>query len=207
VKQFLILVYLLVATVPAGTQQVVDDVVAQVQAVEDYLNSLQTWQASFSEISFASGQSRQGVFSFQAPDKFRWQYSQPTSATLVSTGSLVFFEDKTTGQISQLPSNGGLIGLLRQSEWRLNTAETKVLHVTENAEHIAVTLGFAEQNGLQPLKQLLLVFEQEPLQLVELVTVNPLDQRTHVRFATAQVNEPIAADVFAFTPPSFVPLD
>ncbi len=175
-----------------------EDAEQWLQHVESYLNSLSSLQADFTEVVFHSGQWRTGTFSYQKPGRFRWQYAQPTSATLVGTGSRVFFYDAVTHQITQVPRNVGFLGLLSQKEWRLETDKTRVSNIATSDKHVTVALSFPSAGGLQPLKEMLLVFRREPLQLQELVTIDPLDRRVHVGFSAIAENAQLDPGLFKF---------
>ncbi|MFZ2620234.1 MAG: outer membrane lipoprotein carrier protein LolA [Alphaproteobacteria bacterium] len=180
---------------------------AALKAAQAYLDGLTTFQAKFTETQQPSGLVQAGTFSLQRPNKFLWQYSQPTNQKVVATGSRLFFvEGGNEGQVTQLPMGYGLAGVLTQPSLKLTNKKLGLKGVKETKTAYILTFMPNEQSADSPNLNLpsatvTMEIAKKPRQLVRITTTTPLGESTEVRFSQITQGQKLAAKLFNYIPP------
>ncbi len=167
------------------------------QTIETYFNTLQTYQAAFTQMN-PDGSRQTGTFYLNRPRQFLWQYANPMPHKLISTGGRMFFIDGDGGQVTQIPLNSGLSGILTQEKFDLS--HFKLIEKHEEKGEIGVTVSLPATDELAQ-GQVTLLLSKNPLRLQELTTINPLGETTRVTFNQIQQNIPLNDKIFDYTPP------
>ncbi|MBK5910818.1 hypothetical protein CCR85_04840 [Rhodothalassium salexigens] len=81
------------------------------QAIEDYLNGIDTLRADFVQIGPDGGMTR-GVLKIDRPGRLRFDYDDETPLLLVSDGATLTFIDYEVGQVTRWPIDETPLGLL-----------------------------------------------------------------------------------------------
>jgi len=81
------------------------------EAVESYLNGIQTMRADFTQIA-PNGALSQGVFHLQRPGRVRFDYEDDIQILIVSDGNNINFIDYEIGQITRWPISDTPLALL-----------------------------------------------------------------------------------------------
>ena len=176
-----------------------------ITAFETYFNELDTFKASFIQEDGAENAPQTGVFHLKRPKQFNWTYTAPTPQRIISTGSRLFYIDDTSEQITQLPLNIGLAAVLTQETLDLSHESLNVLNTVEDETSYQIVIepkhsGAAD--GISINANVTLVLNKNPRQLTQMITTNPLGQRTVVKFTDVVQGETLNANLFNFTPPS-----
>lgn len=190
------------ATMPAQAE-----IEKLIQKAENYLNQLSTLKADFSQTTAGQRNVYEGVFYLKRPRKFLWQYHTPYAQKLVSTGGQLFFVDETHGQVTQLPLNHGLAAFLTQDTIHFEPQMFKLINFFENEQTYSFNLALkdADKAGI---RQLQLVFRKNPLDLVQISTLDQLDKRTFVTFSDIEKGGDFDPALFDYIPPHYAdPLD
>jgi outer membrane lipoprotein carrier protein len=176
---------------------------ADIMAVEQYLNRLNSFQAAFEQFVPGSPFS-EGMFYLKRPGKFLWQYTRPTPHKLITDGGQIFYEDGETKQVTQVP-RGGLTELLGKRTLRLMGGDIRVIDHARDGDLLAVTvqLDKTADDAYQGGTRVQFVFEQEPLRLKQLTTSNQLGQDVVVSFNDIKENIPLSNSLFRFVPPHY----
>ncbi|MDD9912255.1 MAG: outer membrane lipoprotein carrier protein LolA [Alphaproteobacteria bacterium] len=171
-----------------------------VQRVENYFNNLSTYQAYFRQVNETQGLVQEGNFYLKRPRQFLWQYQAPHKQKVVSTGSRMFYVDEESQQVTQLPLNSGLAAVLTQKKMAFKESKLQLLQSEKSTNGFGVTFQLPEEDGLQG-GTMTLRFQENPLQLAQMVTTTPLGQKTLIDFYDVVQGQPLTAGLFDYTPP------
>ena len=137
-----------------------------------------------------------GIFYYQQPRKFLWQYQLPQNQKIVSTGSRMFFHDFETEQTTQIPMSSGFASFLTKQPLRLNDEDFKVLSSEELEGIINITLQLADDSS----QQFNLRFESNPIKLLSMTQKGEFGTNLNITFANQKYNKPVDSELFKFTP-------
>ena len=167
--------------------------------VQDYLNNMTTFEASFEQVSPGQDYAR-GHFYMQRPRQFLWKYEEPEMQKLISTGSRLYFHDSKTEQTTQLPLNMGLAALFVKDKIDLSEGDLWVKNTTQGDGWFSAELAMQDEADGYMEGSISLVFKTEPLQLKKIVTADAFGAEIHVLFDHIKEGHVIAANTFDFTP-------
>lgn len=170
------------------------------------LQTLQSLQANFVQLTRdAAGrdvQSIQGQMALSRPNLLYWQTSDPIPQQIVSDGQSLWTYDIDLEQVTRDP-----VSVLADSPAALLLS----LNADDLAERFEVTHGDASPGRtlfqLTPLTDTLyqlIVVEFLGDMPLTLGVIDTLDQQTRISLAQVQMNEPVEASRFVFTPPADV---
>ena len=152
-----------------------------IKSIENYLNSVTTYQSSFTQIVSGSDISS-GMFYMERPRKFLWQYERPYKHKIVSTGSGLFFEDGKNSQVTQLPIKSGIAGVFTRKKFNLTSGDILVHSLRHKGNYVEISLGFKDVSDEFEDSSIVMVFNTKPMQLVQLATVDPIGGRVVATF-------------------------
>jgi outer membrane lipoprotein carrier protein len=176
---------------------------AATQRIEQFLEGLQTLEASFTQLlTDRSGQTLEessGVLAIRRPDRFRWDYREPYEQTIVADGSRIWLYDHDLEQVTVRKLDETLAGtpaMLLSGRGKLTDNFT----VTE-----ATTDGAVQWVRMEPrredtdFKWVRLGFEGNVLRYMQLA--DKLGQTTELEFSKVERNAPLDPSRFTFTVP------
>ena len=169
------------------------DDVANVIRVERYLNTLDTIQARFVQIS-SDGNYAEGEVQVSRPDNLRFDYDPPATALLIATGSTLLFYDKELKQASFIPLWETPLWFFLGDDIRLDD-DLEVVAVEEGLGTIAVTL---RQKDEREAGQVKLIFSDSPLALKKWEVLDPQGVVTQVSLINPQYGVAIDDEVFEY---------
>jgi outer membrane lipoprotein carrier protein len=174
--------------------------------VDQYLSGLKSWSADFEQsINDSQGKTTRratGHLYLQKPGRFRWDYSAPGEQMVLADGKKLWFYDKDLAQAN-----------VRELDATLASTPAMLLSsgAPVSAEFDITTLPAAdglEWFQLRPKKSggdfLAARVGFRKGELVQMLLADKLNQVTRLEFTHAVRNQPLAADLFTFTPPAGV---
>ncbi|MBC5781692.1 outer membrane lipoprotein chaperone LolA [Ramlibacter sp. USB13] len=183
------------------------------QSLENFVRTAKTGRADFTQTITApprEGQAARtktssGSFEFQRPDRFRFEYRKPFEQTIVADGKTVWLHDKDLNQVSQR----------RQARV---LAQTPAAVIAASPDMATIQRDFdlkelPDSGGLQwvqatpkqkegQLTSMKVGFRGDQLAALEIL--DSFGQRSLLTFNNMQVNAPMTAEAFRFTPPKGV---
>lgn len=171
-----------------------------VAKVERYFNTLKSFEARFEQIN-PDGSASTGYFVMKKPGKVLWHYTTPDPLRLISDGGLIYFEDMTTKQVTQVPREG-FARLLTEATLDLNKAPFKIVEAMHVNGFYHLRMKQSASKDV-PESELLFTFIDEPLQLRQVVTYNQFGDEVSVTFFQINENGNVADSLFRFTPPQY----
>jgi outer membrane lipoprotein carrier protein len=144
-----------------------------------------------------------GHFSFERPDRFRFEYDKPYVQTLVSDGKRLWIHDPDLNQVTVRSVDKALdatpIALL--SGAAIDKAfELKTMPASDGLQWVAALPRSAEGS----IKQVRVGFEGAALVAMEIT--DAFGQRSTLRFSKLATNQKPDSAAFRFTPPAGVDL-
>ncbi len=190
-------------SVSTGTAEVRADAAALIT----YLDGLRSFAATFEQQRFdedgALLETSSGECLVERPGRFRWRYAEPYPQTIVSDGETLWIydvdlEQVTVSEIGDAPPDSPA-ALLGQD--------------IDVAAHYAITVDGAADDGLHwytlapraaraDFARIALALGDGEVRAMRLY--DNLGQVTAIAFRDVRRNAPVAADAFAFVPPSGV---
>ncbi|HKV55141.1 MAG TPA: outer membrane lipoprotein chaperone LolA [Candidatus Binataceae bacterium] len=185
----------------AVTPANVDALVAQLQR---HYQATQSFSAKFKETVTRAGGNpveRSGVISYQKPGKLRWDFATPQPETIVSNGKTIFDYDPGLNQVVETPlhqalkSQAAAAFLLGVGNLQRDFKATPVARgAATGLDEVALTpRGGGEQIevGIDP----------GTYNIATLVIGDSMGNRTELTFTEIELNKPLQASQFEFTPP------
>ena len=174
--------------------------------VDQYLSGLKTWSADFEQnINDAQGKTTRrasGHLYLQKPGKFRWDYSAPGEQMVLADGKKLWFYDKDLAQANVRELDATLAStpamLLSSGDAVSTEFDITTLPATDGLEWFQLR---PKHNGGDFLAARVGFRKGE---LVQMLLADKLNQVTRLEFTHAIRNQPLAADLFNFTPPAGV---
>lgn len=178
-RAFLGLAIAALAALPAAAAEPLSLTEAQAKAINgisDYLNSFQTLQGEFTQVSPKGNLSR-GVFYIAKPGKMRFEYAPPNPFLIVSDGTWLTVKNVKKESGDQFPlSQTPLRLVLAKKVDILN--DTKILDFQDQGGILTVTLE--DKKNTLGSGQLTLVYDQASNALQQWVVIDGKGRRTTV---------------------------
>lgn len=165
---------------PSRAQVTADDQ-ADLARVQQYLNSITTVQARFTQVSSTAG-SATGTFSLSRPGRMRIEYDPPVPYLYVADGLWLTFWDDELKQRSDVPLGSTLADFITRRNIRLS-GDVTVTDLQRGDGLILVTLV---QSDDPASGQMTLVFNDNPLSLRSWRVLDAQGATTEVLLQDAQ---------------------
>ena len=151
-----------------------------------------------------------GQFSFQRPDRFRFEYRKPFVQVIVADGKTLWFYDADLEQVSARPQGpllaqtpAGILASARNLSDLQQRFELRAEATAEGVRWVRATPR-ATDSGLQSVR-LGLRGEGSLVELVEIDTTDSFGQRSQIRFERFELNPAsLPRETFVFVPPKGV---
>ena len=169
------------------------DDVANVVRVEQYLNTIDTIQARFVQIS-SDGNYAEGEVLVSRPGNLRFDYDPPATALLIATGSTLLYYDKELKQASFIPLWETPLWFFVGDRVKLDD-ELEVVSVEEGLGTISVVVRETDE---REAGQVTLVFSDSPLALKKWEVLDPQGVVTQVSLINPQYGVAIDEALFEY---------
>lgn len=171
--------------------------------LDQYLSGLTTWSADFEQrIEGAQGspaRTASGHLYLQKPGKFRWNYAAPNEQLVLADGRKLWFYDKDLAQANVRDLDASLAGspaMLLASQ----NAVSVEFDITELPPSAGLEwFQLKPKHGAGDFLAARVGFLKG--ELVRMLLADKLNQLTELNFSHAVRNQPLAPDLFSFTPP------
>lgn len=168
-----------------------------IQRVQEYLSSLTSIVADFSQVAPDGGLTG-GKFFLKRPGKMRWQYDPPTPILMVANGSQMTYYDYELEQVSHIPIDSTLAGFLAREKIDLSDRFVTVQDFRKTPGMLRVTLAQADK---PEAGKITLEFSDAPMQLRNMVITDSQGQTTTVALQNAQFGVKLDDKLFVFRDP------
>lgn len=176
---------------------VMDNRAAELKRVQDYLNSITTLVADFTQVA-PDGTLASGKFYLKRPGQMRWQYEPPTPVLIILDGWHFIYYDYELEQVSQLPIDSSLSSLLARKKIDLNDPDLVIEEFNTTPGAVRLKLY---QKGKKEEGTLLLEFNDQPLKIRNIVVTDAQGQTTTVSLNKARFGMPLERSLFEWKDP------
>ena len=169
---------------------------AALYRVERYLNELQSIKATFRQFDDV-GNTGTGTFYLKRPGKMRWQYDPPVPVLMVSNGTYLTYIDFEIEQVTHIPLDSTMAGLIANEDIDLNEDVTvQDVRAGAGAIRIVLTPKDDPKEGV-----LILELKEKPMRLTRMILGDTTGQMTRVDLSDAEYNLPLDDVLFKFEDP------
>lgn len=167
---------------------------AEVQRIEQYLNSIQTLQARFIQTG-SDGRVAPGTLYLQRPGRMRFEYDPPATILIVADGSQVTMADFKDRSMSQWPIGWTSASFLAAERVKLNGGDLTVTGVTRANGELRVNLIQTKrpQEG-----RVEMVFADDPMLLKGWTVWDSKNVPIAVTLSNIHTGLPLSRDLFRF---------
>lgn len=170
---------------------------AAVQRIEEYLNSVQTVDARFLQVS-SNGSYAEGKMYLSRPGKMRLQYDPPVPVLIIVAKGNLIYVDKELQQVSYVDADDTPAGFLVRENISLFAEDLIITDLVREAQTLRLSLVRAED----PLEgALTLVLSDRPMQLKKWVVTDAQGITTTVSLLGARFGAKIDHELFVFRDP------
>lgn len=174
-------------------QQPTNDVSKQIAKIENYFEKLQTMQANFVQLN-QDGSIYQGKFYLLRPNKFRLDYTDPSSLLVLSDGNSLINFDKDVGDPGYLSLDSTPAHFILRKHVKL-TGDITVSSLLPGLNSLRATL--VKTNDSQ-MGSLTLVFQADPFMLKGWIVLDSQETITQVVLSEISENVPLDPKLFRF---------
>ncbi len=175
----------------------IDD--ATVALVETYLNTIRSLKSEFIQTA-PDGTSSEGTLWLKRPGKMRWQYHPPVPILMVTVGTFLRYYDSELEQVSDIPLEGSLAGVLAQDMIHFHDASLKILQgfAKDGVATVKVTQTHKEDEG-----EITFECEMHPMKLRAIVMKDAKGEETRIALGNAELNVAMKDSLFELYDPRF----
>jgi outer membrane lipoprotein carrier protein len=181
-----------------------------IESLENFIRNAKTGRADFTQVITAPSRNGEaartktssGTFEFQRPSRFRFEYRKPFEQTIVADGQTIWLHDKDLNQVSQrkqakvlAQTPAALIAASPDLDTLKRDFDLQALPDRDGMQWVQATPKQKEGQ----LTSMKVGFRGE--QLAALDILDSFGQRSVLTFNGLQLNAPVSADAFRFTPP------
>ncbi len=187
-KKILCLAILLFST------QVLAQTADDLSKIENYLNNMQTLEASFVQMA-SNGTTSEGKLYISKPSKIRMEYAPPTSVLIVGNGDYVVFNDKELDQITNIDYEDIPATMILSNKIKIDNKNLKVVDFYKDNGTTSVTLEYAKSTDVGPIT---LVFSNYPFELKQWKIIDPQSIEVTLSLYDAQKDVKLDDELFKF---------
>ena len=171
---------------------------ADIIRAEQYLNTIKTLKARFTQIS-PTGESIDGTVYLSRPGKMRFDYDPPSPILVMANGSFLIYYDKQLRQVSYIDLDSSIAGVLVRDQVQLDGPDLKLLNIAHAPDLLNITVA---QRKDPSQGQITLVFTEHPFALRQWKVIDAQNQLTTVSLYEPQQGIPLDPELFHFIDPN-----
>ena len=148
---------------------------ADMQRIEQYLNSISTLIADFTQIA-PDGEESGGTFFLSRPGKLRWQYNPPVPILIVANGNQLSYYDYELKQLSHTSPSSSLAGFLTRKVIRF-ADDIIVENLRQDSGLLRIIIS---QKDHKDQGKLMMIFNNNPIFLKKMTVIDSVGQQTSI---------------------------
>ena len=126
--------------------QTADDI----KKIENYLNGIKTMEARFVQTA-SNGNTAEGKFYIEKPNKIRMTYDAPTSVLIVDDGNFIVYNDTELDQVTHIDYDDIPASLILANDIKIDGKKVKITDFYKDAGITTVTLDYREKGDIGPI--------------------------------------------------------
>ena len=173
------------------------------QAIENYLNSIKNMEADFVQTS-SNGGTAEGKLYIAKPNKIRMEYDDPTSVLIVGDGNYIVFYDKDLDQVTHIDYDDIPASLILANDIKIDGKNIKATNFYQDACITSVTLDYKEKGDIGTIT---LTFTNNPLELKQWKIIDPQNIEVKVSLYNIMQDVEMKDSLFKFKDKKSSPLN
>jgi outer membrane lipoprotein-sorting protein len=171
---------------------------SSVVAAEKFLNSIRTLKAPFVQAASSGGYARGNLY-IERPGNLRIDYDKPTSLQVYADGTWLFYIDEELKDVSQIPLAATPASFLVREKFSFTDGLT-IQKVEKRNRTLRITVA---RRGEENSGSLTLILSDGANAFRGWSVTDPQGVKTTVTLLSPILNQPIAKEVFVFSPPDW----
>ena len=167
-------------------------------AAERFLNSIRTLKAPFVQAASSGGYARGNLY-IERPGNLRIDYDKPTSLQVYADGTWLFYVDEDLKDVSQIPLAATPASFLVREKFSFTDGLT-IQKVEKRNRALRITVA---RRGEEDSGSLTLILNETADAFRGWPVTDPQGVKTTVTLLSPILNQPIAKEIFVFTPPDW----
>lgn len=167
---------------------------ADIQKIENYLNSMTSIQAGFVQIA-SNGSTSEGKLYISKPSKIRMEYAPPADVLIVGNGDEVIFNDQELDQVTNIDYDDIPGTKILTNTIKIDGKFLKVTDFYKDAGSTTMTLEYARAKDMGPIT---LVFNNSPFELKQWKIIDPQSVEVTISLYDMVTGMPLEDDLFIF---------
>lgn len=173
------------------------------RTIETYLNSLNSLEATFVQMS-SNGGTAEGRLFIKKPNKIRMEYAEPTNVLIVGDGKDIVYNDFELDQVTHIDYDDIPASLILANDIKIDGKKLKVSDFYQDSGSTTITLDYADRGDIGPIT---LVFSNNPMELLQWKIVDPQSIEVTVSLYNTQKDIPLDDKIFKFKNKKSSPLN
>lgn len=169
---------------------------AILKRVQDYLNSIETLEARFTQVD-STNKKASGRIYLSRPGKLRFEYDPPVPVLIVTDGRFLIHYDRDLKTASRISQRDTPAWFLLSPTVELQ-GDVTVTEVNRSKDKVLVTLVKTSEPGQG---RVTLVLNEDPMQLEQWAVTDAQGIVTYVTLEDAEFGKPIDSSRFTFNEP------
>lgn len=167
---------------------------AKLKQIEDYLNNIKTMKASFVQTA-SNGNTAEGIFYIEKPNKIRMEYAAPTNVLIVGDGNYIIYNDKDLDQVTNIDYEDVPASLILANNIKIDNKQIKASNFYQDAGTTIVTLEYPAKPDIMPIT---LTFTNNPFELKQWKIVDPQSVEVTLSLYNVEKDIPLENSLFKF---------
>jgi len=167
---------------------------ADLNKIENYLNSFSTMEASFVQMA-SNGATSEGKLYISKPSKIRMEYGAPTDVLIVGNGDEIIFHDKELDQITNIDYDDIPGTKILTDTITIDNKSLKVIDFYKDAGSTTITLEFTKSKDMGPIT---LIFNNNPFELKQWKIVDPQSVEITLSLYDMTTDKPLDENLFSY---------
>lgn len=167
---------------------------ADLNKIENYLNNINTLEASFVQMS-SNGGSAEGKIYIEKPSKIRMEYTAPDPLLIVGNGDYIIYNDKELDQITNIDYKDIPATMILSNKIKFDGKNLKVADFYKDSGQTSVTVEMPNSPGVKPIT---LIFDNSPFRLKQWKVIDQQNIEVTISLFDAEQDKNLSADLFKF---------
>lgn len=167
-------------------------------AAERFLKSIRTLKAPFVQATSNGGYARGNLY-IKRPGNMRIDYDKPTSLQVYADGTWLIYIDDELKDVSQIPLAATPASFLLREKFSFSDGLT-IENVEKRNRTLRITVA---RRGGEGSGSLTLILSEGANAFRGWSVIDPQGVKTTVTLLSPTLNQPIAKEIFVFTPPDW----
>lgn len=164
--------------------------------VNNFLLDLKSFKANFMQFS-SNGDSAEGIFYIQKPNKLKFEYTNPFKSNLTTNGKSTYYYDVEMDELTTIPTSKTPLLFLLEENKKLEDLDFEIVETKfENDKFLVKTIS-KKIDELEK-QNITFVFDKNINQLIGIIIEDNSENKLEIEFFNTEINKTIDKKIFIF---------